>query len=192
MKKSLSRLLVLSLALLLCCGCEKVYDPQIPYGLLVKCRDFLAFCVFLADQEKPYYNHIAQRYYYAMLAMASITFQWRKGNGDHFVLFPKHEEVWKLQPLDVKDTYGRSLKNLRTRCDYHHEKQAGNLESYRKDLSAIIHESDEALSHLERQTRDNFCKFFGASVTDVSIKKEDCYALMDVINELNESLKARL
>lgn len=193
MNKTLPKILVFLLAALLCCSCDKgPLDPQIPYGLLLKARDFLAFCVFLADQEKPYYNHISQRYYYAMLAIASITFQWRKGNGVKFELFSKHEDVWKLQPIDVKNTYGRTLKSLRTRCDYHHDEQARDLDTFKKELSDIIHSGDSALTQLEKQTRANYAKFFGVKVTDDSIKKEDCDALMEEIKSLNESLRDKL
>lgn len=190
--KKILRIIAIIFAMLLCCSCDKIYDPQIPYGLLLKCRDFLAFCLFLADQEKPYYNHIAQRYYYAMLALASITFQWRKGNGERFVLFSKHEEVWGMLPIDVRDYYGRTLKSLRTKCDYHHDKQSRDQETFKNELSTLVHNGDIVLKQLEEQTRVNYEKFFGPSVTDDSIKKEDCDALMEEINELNESLKGRL
>lgn len=186
------RILALFLATLLCSGCAKVWDPQIPYGLLIKCRDFLAFCLFLADQERPFYNHIAQRYYYAMLALASITFQWQKGRGSLFVPFSKHEDVWKVSPLVARRTYGGSLKELRTRCDYHYDEQSRDIEAYKKELSAIINNGNNAFAQLEEQTRSNYVKFFGPSVTDESITIEDCDTLMDEIKRLNESLRGKL
>lgn len=191
MNKRWLRILVLFVATLLCCSCSRVWDPQIPYGLLIKCRDFLAFCIFLADHERPFYNHIAQRYYYAMLALASITFQWRKGGGAIFVPFSKHDDVWKVLPLDVRRTYGGPLKELRTRCDYHYEEQSQSLEAYRIELSEIINNGDNAFAQLEELTRSNYVKFFGPSVTDESIKIEDCDTLMDEIKGLNESLKSK-
>lgn len=194
MNRSVPKVLIVLLASLLLCGCSQAGppDPTIPYGLLIKSRDFLTFCLFLTDQDIKYYNQIAQRYYYAMLALASITFEWRKKRGVEYTIFAKHDEVWGGMPNDVRKTYGDPLKKLRTRCDYHHEELARDQESYRKELSAIIHDERNIFEQLEEQTRINYAKFFGNRVTDDSIKVRDCDALMDEIKDLNDRLKGRL
>lgn len=190
--KHFLKIVLLVIVALLCCGCDKApLDPQIPYGLLIKCRDFLAFCIFLADQEKPYYNHIAQRYYYAMLSLATITYQWHKGHGVEYRVV-KHEEVWKTMPHDVKKTYGEDLKGLRTQCDYHYEQSARDLEVYRKGLSFILGEKDKAFSQLDNKVRIDYTKFFGEKVTDKTIKSSDLDSLMEEINDLHTDLAKRL
>lgn len=183
------RAIILVGALVLFCGCEKVAsDPQIPYGLLIKCRDFLAFCIFLANQEKPYYNHIAQRYYYAMLAIASISFQWNKGHGWQYKVV-KHDEVWKLMPHDVKKLYGEDLKGLRTRCDYHYEDDARDMDGFKNDLFSIASEEEKVFPQLNSKVRADYAKFFGG---DDSIKVSDCDALMEEIEVLHEKVRDML
>lgn len=192
MTRRILRIAILALAAMICCGCEKgPLNPQIPYGLLIKCRDFLTFCIFLADQEKPYYNHIAQRYYYAMLALASITYQWNKGHGVVYKVI-KHDEVWKLMPHDVKKIYGDDLKGLRTRCDYHYEETARDMEGFRNELTVIVGERDKALPLLENKARTDYAKFFGEKVTDKSIKKADLDMLMEEIGGLHKDFAARM
>ena len=195
-KRGYFRLFLLLFALSLCCGCGQfartTLDPTIPYGLLIKCRDFLTFCLFLVDQEKPYYNHIAQRYYYAMLTLASISYQWHKGHGVEYKLIKQHDEVWRLMPHDVKGTYGKDLKGLRTRCDYHYEETAQDVDGYRHDLSTIMGNSPKVFPQLEEKVRTDCAKFFGVKVTDESIKKEHLDALMKEISGLHDDLSAKL
>ena len=106
MKYNTGKQLKILILIVICfsiCGCDRATaDPHIAYGLLLKCRDFLSFCLFLTNQEKPYFNHIAQRYYYATLLLASITYQWQKKQGREFVVFSKHEDVWKIMPHNIK------------------------------------------------------------------------------------------
>lgn len=192
MTRLILRIVILVLAAMLCCGCYRgPLDPQIPYGLLIKCRDFLTFCIFLADQEKPYYNHIAQRYYYAMLALASITYQWNKGHGVVYKVI-KHDEVWKLMPHDVKKIYGDDLKGLRTRCDYHYEETARDMDGFKDALLAIVGEKDKVLPQLENKVRIDYAKFFNEIDTDESIKKADLDMLMEGINSLHKDFASRL
>lgn len=191
MKRFFVRLIVFGVVILLCCGCAKEsLDPQIPYGLLIKGRDFLSFCIFLADQEKPYYNHIAQRYYYAMLSIASITYQWNKGHG---VVYKKvkHEEVWQLMPHDVK-TYGESLRELRRRCDYRYEDDSWNQEGFKRDLASIVCDKDKMFSQLASKVRTDYQKFIGKAVVDDPIKVEDCDAILKEIEELHNKLTSRI
>ena len=188
MKRRVLRIVILVIVAILFCGCAKVsLDPQIPYGLLIKCRDFLAFCIFLADQEKPYYNHIAQRYYYAMLSLASITYQWNKGHGVEYKVV-KHDEAWKLMPHDVKKVYGGDLKWLRTRCDYHYEESVRDMDSFRKELSTIVGEKDTVFPQLENKVRNDYVKFLG----DQSIMKEDLDAIMEEVKDLHDDLASRI
>lgn len=186
------RILLLVIAAILCCGCEKApLDPQIPYGLLIKCRDFLAFCVFLADQEKPYYNHIVQRYYYAILSLASITYQWNKGHGVEYKVV-KHDEVWKLMPHDVKITYGEDLKRLRTQCDYHYEETARDMDIYRNGLSNVLGKRNTVFPQLEKKARTDYAKFLCESVKGKLIKTSDLDSLMEEIKGLHEGFAQKL
>ena len=183
------RIIAIVIALVCCSGCSKVAsDPQIPYGLLIKCRDFLTFCLFLADQEKPYYNHIAQRYYYAMLALASIAFQWNKGHGWQYKVV-KHDEVWKLMPHDVKQLYGVELKGLRTRCDYHYEDDARDIEGFKNELISVASEEEKVFPHLDSKIRTDYAKFFGK---EDPIKVSDCDILMEEIEVLHEKVRDML
>lgn len=192
MKRYILRIVLLVIAVLLCCGCAKgPLDPQIPYGLLIKCRDFLTFCIFLADQEKPYYNHIAQRYYYAMQSLATITYQWHKGHGMEYKVV-KHDEVWKSMPRDVKKTYGEGLKALRTQCDYHYEETAGDMSIFKNGLSNVLGGKDKVFPQLENKVRADYAKFFGEKVTDESIKGLDLDSLMEEIKDSHEGLAKRL
>ena len=191
MNRPIISILIFAIVILLCCGCARApLDPQIPYGLLIKGRDFLTFCIFLADQEKPFYNHIAQRYYYAMLSISSITYQWHKGHGEVFKKV-KHEEVWKLMPHDVKN-YGESLRELRRRCDYRYEDDACDLEGFKKDLSNIVVEKDKMFPQLANKVRSDYHKFFGGNVVDETIKVADCDAIWDEIEQLHKNLTSRL
>lgn len=191
MKKYFVRYIIFAVVILLCCGCSKgSLDPQIPYGLLIKGRDFLSFCVFLADQEKPYYNHIAQRYYYAMLSIASITYQWNKGHGMIFKKV-KHEEVWQLMPHDVK-TYGESLRELRRRCDYRYENDSWNQEGFKRDLANIVSSKDKMFPQLASKVRADYRKFFVGGEMYKSIKVADYDAIFEEIEELHDQLTSQL
>lgn len=150
----------------------------------------MTFCIFLADQEKPYYNHIAQRYYYAMLALASISYQWNKGHGMEYKVV-KHDETWKLMPHDVKRVYGGDLKGLRTCCDYHYNDTARDMGYFRDGLSNVLREKDTVFPQLENKARSDYAKFFGEGITD-EIKREDLDLLMEEINGLHEELAARV
>lgn len=192
MKPKFLRILLLVIAAILCCGCDKApLDPQIPCGLLIKCRDFLAFCVFLADQEKPYYNHIAQRYYYAILSLASITYQWKKGHGVVYKVV-KHDEVWKLMPHDVKKTYGEDLKRLRTQCDYHYEDTAHDMDFFRNGLSDVLGKRNNVFPQLEKKALTDYAKFFGERVKGKSIQTSDLDSLMEEIKVKHEDLARKL
>lgn len=181
------------MALFICCSCAKEpLDPSIPYGLLIKCRDFLAFCVFLADQEKPYYNHIAQRYYYALLSLASIPFQWRKGHGHSYTVFSKHDDVWGMMPKDIRSLYGKRLKSLRTRCDYYHDVTARDNDGFKKDLKQILFEGDEGFLELKGVVKTEYKKFFSSVDQENLIGVEDCDCLFEEIESLNEELKQRI
>lgn len=192
MNKTVLRIVILIIVALLCCSCDRgPLDPQIPYGLLIKCRDFLAFCIFLADQEKPYYNHIAQRYYYAMLALASISYLWNKGHGKEYKVI-KHDEVWRLMPHDVKTTYGMELKGLRTRCDYNYDETAQDTAGFRDELSAIVAKTDKVFPQLEDKVHKDYVKFFGKGDVNVLIKEADLDYLMEEIKSLQKDLASKL
>lgn len=192
MSRIVLRIAILIIAALFCCSCGKApLDPQIPHGLLVKCRDFLAFCIFLADQEKPYYNQIAQRYYYAMLALASISYQWNKGHGIEYKVV-KHDEVWRLMPHDVKMTYGVELKSLRTRCDYYYDETARDLDGFRDELSAVLAKKDKVFPQLENKVHKDYTKFIEKGDTKESIKEADLDILMEKIKVLHDDLAAKL
>ncbi len=185
MDRRLLRISILLTVAILLCGCEKAaLNPQIPYGLLIKSRDFLSFCIFLANQEKPYYNQIAQRYYYAVLTLASITYQWNKGHGLVYKVV-KHDDVWKLMPCDVKKTYGEELKGLRVRCDYYYEEQARNMRSFKEGIVQIIGK-EKVFPQLEQKVRIDCMKFFDGNE---SIVAQECDILMDDIKELHETFK---
>ena len=172
-------------------GCERaVSDPHIAYGLLIKCRDFLSFCLFLANQEKPYFNFIAQRYYYAVLLLASITFQWQKKQGREFAMFSKHEDVWKIMPHGVKILYGDRLKKLRTRCDYVYDDMFQN-ENFYTELEDIVCNNYEVFTKLKDKAQGDCEKFF-ADTTECSVTKESCRLLFDEIGEINSNLKDSL
>lgn len=191
MNRGFARFLVLFLAFFICNSCVKApLDPQIPYGLLIKGRDFLTFCIFLADQEKPYYNHIAQRYYYAMLSISSISYQWNKGHGVEFKKV-KHEEVWRLMPHDVK-AYGESLRELRRRCDYRYEKDSWEQQGFKKDLSSIVKDEEKMFSQLEDKVKTDYNKFFGDKMTVESIEVADCNEVLTEIKVLHKKLAETL
>lgn len=172
-------------------GCDRATsNPQIAYGLLVKCRDFLSFCLFLANQEKPHFNFIAQRYYYAVLLLASITFQWQKKKGREFAVFNKHEDVWQIMPHSVKELYGEKLKKLRTCCDYVYDDKFDN-EFFCTSMHEIVCEKSEIFTRLKEKSQCDCDKFFSKS-SDCDVTKESCDSLFDEILQINNNLKDSL
>lgn len=173
------------------CGCDRATaDPHIAYGLLLKCRDFLSFCLFLTNQEKPYFNHIAQRYYYATLLLASITYQWQKKQGREFVVFSKHEDVWKIMPHNIKQTYGDKLKKLRNRCDYIYDDKFDNS-NFRSELYSIVCENPDVFPQLKDKAMKDCEKFF-YDMPCCELTKESCQILLEEIEKINIELRKSL
>lgn len=185
--RCLTKIVVIVVTCFFISGCDRAAsNPQIAYGLLVKCREFLSFCLFLANQEKPYFNFIAQRYYYAVLLLASITFQWQKKKGREFAVFNKHDDVWQIMPHSVKKLYGENLKKLRTYCDYVYDDKFEN-DFFYTSLHEIVCENSEIFTKLKEKTQSDCKKFFSDS-SECNVTKESCDLLFNEIVEANLSL----
>lgn len=173
--------------LFLLSGCStNPVSPSEALGLLTKCKDILYFCVLLLGQsDDVQYSYVAERYYYAMLSLARIV-----AGKDLFLSDEekkgKHERIWEACHKDVKELYGKQLKDLRVRCDYGVEKNDFLEINYESELKTILHQ-DGVYNRLKESVQDELLE-----ISSRSEFSENVNDLLDEIDNLHNTLKKKL
>ena len=119
---------------------------------MLKSRDFLVFCVFLANQENPYWGQLISRLYYSYFAIARLVHIGKTNNFEKV----KHDIVWQQSKVKVRKSYGEEVKKMRVCYDY----QPENLEEkIREDLRFIL-EKKECYVELIDDAKQQTMKFY--------------------------------
>ena len=125
------------------------------YGLLLKSKEFLTFCIFIASQENPYWGQVISRLYYSYFAIGRMI---HIGKTNKFEKV-KHDIVWSQSKADVEKAYGKNLKQLRVYYDYHPEDKTLQKKKTDEDLKFII-DNTQLFNKLVEDARTQTAKFY--------------------------------
>lgn len=138
-------------------GCQ-AYEPISPHGyysFLIKAKEFLAFCVYIANTDNPYWGQIFSRLYYAYFTLARIVHIGKTGQYEQ----EKHTVIWQQNKKEVRKKYGETLKHLRTYYDYDYASNTESIEELSKNLSFIL-DNRKAFDQLINDTNEQIEKFY--------------------------------
>ena len=172
-------------------GCS-AYEPISPHGyysFLIKAKEFLTFCVYIANMDHPYWGQIFSRLYYAYFTLARIVHIGKTGQYEQ----EKHTVIWQQNKKEVRKNFGDTLKHLRTYYDYDYSSNSESREELTKNISFILN-NQKAFNQLINDTKEQVDKFYKHEKD-----KEDwinkCNKEIDTIiqaqNDLEKALRKR-
>ena len=155
--KRLFNLFLLLLIVISFTGCS-AYEPISPHGyysFLIKAKEFLTFCVYIANMDHPYWGQIFSRLYYAYFTLARIVHIGKTGQYEQ----EKHTVIWQQNKKEVRKNFGETLKHLRTYYDYDYSSNAESREELAQNVSFILN-NQKAFNQLINDTKEQVGKFY--------------------------------
>lgn len=155
--KRLLNLFLLLLIVISFTGCS-AYEPISPqgyYSFLIKAKEFLTFCVYVANMDHPYWGQIFSRLYYAYFTLARIVHIGKTGQYEQ----EKHTVIWQQNKKEVRKNFGETLKHLRTYYDYDYSSNAESREELAQNVSFILN-NQKAFNQLINDTKEQVDKFY--------------------------------
>ena len=155
--KRLLNIFLLLLVVISFSGCQ-AYEPISPHGyysFLIKAKEFLTFCVYVANMDHPYWGQIFSRLYYAYFTLARIVHIGKTGLYEQ----EKHTVIWQQNKKEVRKNFGETLKHLRTYYDYDYSSNAQSREELAKNVSFILN-NQKAFNQLINDTKEQVNKFY--------------------------------
>lgn len=155
--KRLFNLFLLLLIVISFTGCS-AYEPISPHGyysFLIKAKEFLTFCVYIANMDHPYWGQIFSRLYYAYFTLARIVHIGKTGQYEQ----EKHTVIWQQNKKEVRKNFGDTLKHLRTYYDYDYSSNSESREELTKNISFILN-NQKAFNQLINDTKEQVDKFY--------------------------------
>ena len=180
----LLRIIILCFTALLLASCckEQVVSPREYCDLLLKAKDFLAFCCFVLDSPKPYYGQIISRLYYVYFTLARLIVL-NKTEYDYY----GHEMVWKkIEDKKIEYVYGKELKKKRCKYDYDSIK-IDNIKEQLNDIIFIVDNKclfDNQIKMIKNTLHDN------PNLTEESDEK--CIMLLEDMGVIHQTLISKL
>ena len=131
------------------------------YGFLLKSKEFLTFCIFIASQENPYWGQVISRLYYSYFAIGRIIHIGKTNKFENV----KHDIVWSQSKADVEKAYGKNLKQLRAYYDYLPEDKTNQKKKTNEDLMFIL-DNTQLYNKLIEDARKQMAKFYKHETED--------------------------
>lgn len=186
----LSRIFILCFILLFFTSCykEQPVSPREYCDLLLKVKDFLAFCCFVLNSPKPFYGQIISRIYYSYFTLARLIVI----NKTEYDNSYNHESVWqKTGNSNLKEIYGKELKWKRCKYDYDaiHE---NNIKEQLQDISFLVknkHLFDYEIETIENTLEDNPNLTSESDETCRKLLQEIRISHQDIITKLEHIIK---
>ena len=190
--KRLLNLLLLSLIVISFTGCS-AYEPISPHGyysFLIKAKEFLTFCVCVANMDTPYWGQIFSRLYYAYFTLARMIHIVKTKQYEQ----EKHTVIWQQNKKEVRKKYGETLKHLRTYYDYDYSSNIESKEELTKNLSFILN-NRQAFNQLIDDTKEQIKKFYKHEKDKEDWEKKcdkEIESIIQAQNALEEALNYRI
>ena len=173
-------------------GCS-AYEPISPHGyysFLIKAKEFLTFCVYIANMDHPYWGQIFSRLYYAYFTLARIVHIGKTGQYEQ----EKHTVIWQQNKKEVRKNFGDTLKHLRTYYDYDYSSNSESREELTKNISFILN-NQKAFNQLINDTKEQVDKFYKHEKDKedwINKCNKEIDTIIQVQNDLEKALRNRI
>ena len=190
--KRLLNLFLLLLIVISFTGCS-AYEPISPqgyYSFLIKAKEFLTFCVYVANMDHPYWGQIFSRLYYAYFTLARIVHIGKTGQYEQ----EKHTVIWQQNKKEVRKNFGDTLKHLRTYYDYDYSSNSESREELTKNISFILN-NQKAFNQLINDTKEQVDKFYKHEKDKedwINKCNKEIDTIIQVQNDLEKALRNRI
>ena len=190
--KRLFNLFLLLLIVISFTGCS-AYEPISPHGyysFLIKAKEFLTFCVYIANMDHPYWGQIFSRLYYAYFTLARIVHIGKTGQYEQ----EKHTVIWQQNKKEVRKNFGDTLKHLRTYYDYDYSSNSESREELTKNISFILN-NQKAFNQLINDTKEQVDKFYKHEKDKenwINKCNKEIDTIIQVQNDLEKALRNRI
>ena len=137
------------------CAAEESISPHGYYTLLTKSKDFMAFCLYIANEQNPYWGQVISRLYYSYFTLARLVHIAKTCLYEQ----EKHTVIWQQNKKEVRKQFGIELKHLRTYYDYDYHSSIESKDTLRNNLMFILN-NRKAFNDLIKDVKEQIPKYY--------------------------------